>query len=202
MMHRSARIKSRHSVRKLRSSGEKGLLPLRIDQLNLIARHHEVAPRSAGRRVRHRSHCCRATHVAGHANRVGVRCRHPHRRGRLVRVSGLGIDSDCGSGRHFSLRVRSSAIAAMIVVGTVERTRYVSAVMAVVACGAFVLQTMLLGQIFNLHGSPHPCCCGVCSPCRRLALAVRAPVRSGGPVARPSISRRWHSGGPASRGRR
>jgi len=47
------------------------------------------------------------------------------------------------------------AIAVMIVAGTVERTRYIAAVMAVVACGAFVLQTVLLGQIFNLRGSPH-----------------------------------------------
>jgi hypothetical protein len=47
------------------------------------------------------------------------------------------------------------AIAAMIAAGTVERTRYVAAVMAVVACGAFVLQTVLLGQIFNLPSSPH-----------------------------------------------
>lgn len=49
-----------------------------------------------------------------------------------------------------------ASIAAMVVAGTVERTRYVAAVMAVVACGAFVLQTVLIGQIFNLHGSPHP----------------------------------------------
>jgi hypothetical protein len=47
------------------------------------------------------------------------------------------------------------AIAAMVAAGTLERTRYIAAVMAVVACGAFVLQTVLLGQIFNLRGSPH-----------------------------------------------
>jgi hypothetical protein len=47
------------------------------------------------------------------------------------------------------------AIAVMIVAGHIERTRYIAAVMAVVACGAFVLQTVLIGQIFNLRSSPH-----------------------------------------------
>jgi hypothetical protein len=47
------------------------------------------------------------------------------------------------------------AMGAMIVAGTIERTRYIAAVMAVVACGAFVLQTLLLGQIFNLRNTPH-----------------------------------------------
>jgi hypothetical protein len=47
-------------------------------------------------------------------------------------------------------------VMAAIVAGRIERTRYVAAVMAVVACGAFVVQTVLLGQIFNLRSSPHP----------------------------------------------
>ena len=49
-----------------------------------------------------------------------------------------------------------AAIAVMIVAGTVERTRYVAAVMAMVACGAFVVQTLLIGQVFNLRSSPQP----------------------------------------------
>lgn len=48
-----------------------------------------------------------------------------------------------------------AAIVAMVVAGRLERTRYIAAVMAVVACGAFVLQTVLIGQIFNLRSSPH-----------------------------------------------
>ncbi len=47
------------------------------------------------------------------------------------------------------------SVGATIVAGTLERTRYIAAVMAVVACGAFVLQTVLFAQIFNLRGSPH-----------------------------------------------
>lgn len=48
------------------------------------------------------------------------------------------------------------ATGAMIVAGTLERTRYIAAVLAVVACGALVTQTVLLGEIFNLRSSPHP----------------------------------------------
>ena len=47
------------------------------------------------------------------------------------------------------------AIAAMVVAGVLERTRYIAAVMAVVACGAFVTQTILFADIFNLPSSPH-----------------------------------------------
>src|SRR3954470_24597626 len=47
------------------------------------------------------------------------------------------------------------AITAMVVAGRLERTRYIAAVMAVVACGAFVMQTVLMGEIFNLRNSPH-----------------------------------------------
>src|SRR3954463_9314238 len=45
------------------------------------------------------------------------------------------------------------AVTAMVVAGQLERTRYIAAVMALVACGAFVMQTVLMGEIFNLRNS-------------------------------------------------
>ncbi len=47
------------------------------------------------------------------------------------------------------------AVIAAMIAGRVEKTRYVAALFAVVACGAFVAQTLLLRQIFNLRDSPH-----------------------------------------------
>jgi hypothetical protein len=48
-----------------------------------------------------------------------------------------------------------AAIAVTIVAGRLEKTGYIAALLAIVACGAFVLQTVMLGQVFNLRGSPH-----------------------------------------------
>jgi hypothetical protein len=48
-----------------------------------------------------------------------------------------------------------AAVVAMVIAGRLERTRYVSAVLSIVACGAFVAQTLLLRQIFNMRDSPH-----------------------------------------------
>lgn len=48
-----------------------------------------------------------------------------------------------------------AALAAMVAASRRERTLYVASLCAIVACGAFVLQTMLLGQLFNLRGSAH-----------------------------------------------
>ena len=132
-----------------------GVTPFTDDQLNLIARHHKsLLDRLAGEFDIDRT-------VAERRMSLGMRI-----------ASGFGAVTLTAAVVSFVYQVWGSiptagqvvlltagplvSIAAMIVVGTVERTRYVSAVMAVVACGAFVLQTMLLGQIFNLHGSPHP----------------------------------------------
>jgi hypothetical protein len=64
------------------------------------------------------------------------------------------------------------AVVAMIVAGHLERIRYVSALLSVVACGAFVVQTLLLRQIFNLRESPH-----VLGWWAAFALAVAWPWR-------------------------
>ena len=47
------------------------------------------------------------------------------------------------------------ALAAMIVAGRIEKTRYVASICALVACGAFVLETVALARLFNLRESPH-----------------------------------------------
>jgi hypothetical protein len=48
-----------------------------------------------------------------------------------------------------------AAVAAMVVAVRRERTLYVASLCAIVACGAFVTQTIMLGSSFNLRGSPH-----------------------------------------------
>jgi Predicted membrane protein (DUF2157) len=48
-----------------------------------------------------------------------------------------------------------AALLAMYFAARRERTLYVSSLCAIVACGAFVLQTLMLGDMFNLRGSPH-----------------------------------------------
>lgn len=48
-----------------------------------------------------------------------------------------------------------AAVAATILVARRERTLHLASVCAIVACAAFVLQTVMLGQIFNMRGSPH-----------------------------------------------
>jgi hypothetical protein len=48
-----------------------------------------------------------------------------------------------------------AAVTAMLVAGRIEKTRYVASLCALVACGAFVLETLALGRLFNLRDSPH-----------------------------------------------
>jgi len=134
---------------------KEGVEPFTGDQLNRIADHHEkLLERLAGEFDIDRT-------VAERRMSLGMRI-----------ASGFGAVTLTAAVVSFVYQVWGSiptagqvvlltvgpvaSIAAMVVAGTVERTRYVAAVLAVVACGAFVLQTVLLGQIFNLHGSPHP----------------------------------------------
>jgi hypothetical protein len=65
-----------------------------------------------------------------------------------------------------------AALAAMIIAVRRERTLYIASLCAVVACGAFVLQTVMLGRIFNLAGSAH-----VVGSWAAFALAVAWPFR-------------------------
>ena len=65
-----------------------------------------------------------------------------------------------------------AALAAMIVAARRERTLYVASLCAIVACGAFVLQTIMLGQIFNMRGSAH-----VLGAWSLFALSVAVPLR-------------------------
>jgi hypothetical protein len=71
------------------------------------------------------------------------------------------------------------AIGAMVLAAGRERTLYVASLCGVVACGAFVLQTVMLGKIFNLPGSPH-----VLGAWAAFALAVALPFR----FALPSVA--------------
>jgi hypothetical protein len=48
-----------------------------------------------------------------------------------------------------------AAVAAMLVAARIEQTLYVASLFAIVACAAFVLQTVVLGQLFNMRASPH-----------------------------------------------
>ena len=65
-----------------------------------------------------------------------------------------------------------TAVAAMRIAGRLERTHYFASLFAIVACAAFVLQTVVLGQLFNLRGSPH-----VLAAWSVFALAVSIPWR-------------------------
>jgi hypothetical protein len=71
----------------------------------------------------------------------------------------------------------------MLVAGRVEKTRYVASLFAIVACGAFVLQAVMLGQLFNMRGSPH-----ILAVCGLFALAVATPWRFGIPFAIGAIA--------------
>jgi len=134
---------------------KEGVSPFTEDQLHLIAGHHEaLLDRLAGEYDIDRT-------VAERRMSLGMRI-----------ASGFGAATLTAAVVSFVYQVWGAiptagqvvlltagplaAIAATIVAGTLERTRYVAAVMAVVAYGAFVLQTVLLGQIFNLRSSPHP----------------------------------------------
>jgi hypothetical protein len=65
-----------------------------------------------------------------------------------------------------------AALAAMIAAARRERTLYVASLCAIVASGAFVLQTVMLGTIFNLPGNPH-----ALGAWAGFALAVSVPFR-------------------------
>jgi hypothetical protein len=71
-----------------------------------------------------------------------------------------------------------AATTAMIVSGRLERTRYVASLFSIVACGAVVLQTTMLAQLFSLRGSPH-----AVAVWAAFALAVSIPWRFGIPFA-------------------
>ena len=71
-----------------------------------------------------------------------------------------------------------AATAVMIAAGRLERTRYVASLFAIVACAAVVLQTMMIGTLFNVKSSPH-----VLAVWAAFALAVSMPWRFGVPFA-------------------
>jgi hypothetical protein len=71
-----------------------------------------------------------------------------------------------------------AATATMIVAGRLERTRYVASLLAIVACAAMVLQTVMVATLFNLRGSPH-----ALAAWAAFALAVSVPWRFGVPFA-------------------
>ena len=71
-----------------------------------------------------------------------------------------------------------AATAVMIAAGRLERTRYVASLFAIVACAAVVLQTMMLGTLFNVQSSPHALVVWAA-----FALAVSMPWRFGVPFA-------------------
>jgi hypothetical protein len=64
------------------------------------------------------------------------------------------------------------ALGAMTVAARRERTLYFASLCAIVGCGAFVLQTIMLGRIFNMRGSPH-----VLAAWAAFSLAVAVPLR-------------------------
>lgn len=71
-----------------------------------------------------------------------------------------------------------AAVVLMIAAGRVEKTRYVASLLATVACGALVLQTVMLGRLLNLRDSPHILGCWAI-----FALAIALPWRFGIPFA-------------------
>lgn len=71
-----------------------------------------------------------------------------------------------------------AAFGAMVVAARRERTLYVASLCAIVACGAFVLQSFLLGELFNMRSSPHTLVAWAA-----FGLAVSLPFRLGLPFA-------------------
>ena len=71
-----------------------------------------------------------------------------------------------------------AAAGAMLVAARLEKTRYVASLFAIVACAALVMQTVLLGRIFNLRDSPH-----ALAVWAAFALAVAVPWRFALPFA-------------------
>jgi hypothetical protein len=72
----------------------------------------------------------------------------------------------------------AAATAVMIVVGAIEKTRYVASLLAIVACAGVVLQTIMLGMLFNMAGTPHTLLVWAL-----FAFAVSVPWRFGVPFA-------------------
>ena len=48
-----------------------------------------------------------------------------------------------------------AGVLAMSIAARLEKTRYVASLFASVACAAFVMQTVMLGSLFNMRSSPH-----------------------------------------------
>ena len=71
-----------------------------------------------------------------------------------------------------------AATVVTILAGRIEKTRYVASLFALVACAAFVLQTLMLAALYNLRGSPH-----VLAAWAAFGLAVAMPWRFGVPFA-------------------
>jgi hypothetical protein len=71
-----------------------------------------------------------------------------------------------------------AATAIMIAAGWIEKTRYVAALFAIVACAGLVLQTLMFGLLFNMAGTPH-----VLLIWAVFAFAVAVPWRFGVPFA-------------------
>src|SRR3954465_8111734 len=131
-----------------------GVSPFTPDQLTLVSRHHDVLLEDLARRF----DIDRT--AADRRMSLGMRI-----------ASGFGAVTLTAAVVSFVYQVWGSiptagqvllltagpmaAVTAMVVAGRLERTRYIAAVMAVVACGAFVMQTVLMGEIFNLPHSPH-----------------------------------------------
>ena len=66
----------------------------------------------------------------------------------------------------------------MIAAGRIEKTRYVASLFAIVACAGVVLQTTLLGTLFNMRSTPHMLLVWAV-----FAFAVALPWRFGVPFA-------------------
>ena len=75
------------------------------------------------------------------------------------------------------------ALAVMAVAIRRERTLYVASICATVASGAFVLQTVMLGNLFNMRSTPH-----LLAAWSAFALAVSLPWRFPLPFAAGVIS--------------
>ena len=71
-----------------------------------------------------------------------------------------------------------AALAALAVAARRERTLYIASLCAIVACGAFVLQTLMLGDLFNVRGSAH-----VLGAWAAFGFAVSLPHRFAVPFA-------------------
>jgi hypothetical protein len=75
-----------------------------------------------------------------------------------------------------------AALGAMLVAARRERTLYIASLCAIVACGAFVLQTIMLGDLFNMRGSAHVLAVWAAFGFT-VALPFRLPIPFAGAVA-------------------